>query len=856
MKDLSTDTTQLRWNVTGSSLQEDDLPLWSAYTGQPVNMIGGWGWLQAVHPADRLHVHNTWTQSLLTKRLYELDLRLLHHTGIYGSFHLKCVPLRAGTQELTSWISWLTPKRQSTPGIEAMPTKSELYNLLFEQASLGMCYGSLDGYITGVNPLFTTIMGYSRDELLGMHFLEIIAPADREPCNQFYQQKLFGNPGVNTTERQGMRKDGSIIWCKITSTVVRSPEYGPQMYFALFEDITAKKTAEAETQRILAREQAARAEATKLLNQLKVIYKSMQEYIVTFDTNGILLYTNKFTRVLLRLGYKKHCSLYKLAEQQNIHNMHGQPIAREDLPITRILHGAVLSNSAAEDIVAHLPSGHALVFSVSGAPIRDKQKNIVGGVCVFRDVTKQRQKERDILEAFKTLSTLLEALMRIPEKVDRSNPHTLELAPVTVIGSHVVNLITQIMDCKYTSVSFIDPVTGYIDVIGSKGLSSPYDAITNAEAAHSTLTDYFDAQTVADLQADEVVLSDLTLQPFAQRSTFMAFALPHLLLAPMFLAGQMIGLFTLGREGDLSSYSTQDINLVKVIAKFTALLIERTNLLHDWAQSRTNELALQEANRHFDAFLSITTHELRTPLTTIKGNLQLATRRLDAAKRLLAVDNEPLLQKLDATQCLLKNAIVRADVQNRMVGHLLDASRIRANKLEMNVHRFSLSELVCTIINEMQPLYPEHSLLLQTPPDEDIFVIADEERIHEVIEIYIFNALTHTPEQKPVNIFLQKSHRTARFWVHDAGSGISPTDQSHIWEPFYSTKGQEVRYYSTHEDLSLGLYISKKIIAYHHGRVGVKSSPGQGSIFWFILPLSAIVDTDQPATPANNVPVG
>jgi signal transduction histidine kinase len=78
----------------------------------------------------------------------------------------------------------------------------------------------------------------------------------------------------------------------------------------------------------------------------------------------------------------------------------------------------------------------------------------------------------------------------------------------------------------------------------------------------------------------------------------------------------------------------------------------------------------------------------------------------------------------------------------------------------------------------------------------------------------------------------------ARVWVRDEGPGLPPDEQEHIWERFHRAQGIEVQS-GIGVGLGLGLHICRSIIEQHHGQVGVQSAPGQGSTFWFSLPLGA-----------------
>jgi signal transduction histidine kinase len=124
------------------------------------------------------------------------------------------------------------------------------------------------------------------------------------------------------------------------------------------------------------------------------------------------------------------------------------------------------------------------------------------------------------------------------------------------------------------------------------------------------------------------------------------------------------------------------------------------------------------------------------------------------------------------------------------------------------------------------------------PEDISVPVVADAVRITQVITNYLNNALKYSPTDRPVDVSLRVARKTARVSVRDQGPGLSVAEQKSIWERFYQVDRIKAQSGSA-GGLGLGLHICKTIIEQHQGQVGVESTPGEGSTFWFTLPLAA-----------------
>lgn len=262
---------------------------------------------------------------------------------------------------------------------------------------------------------------------------------------------------------------------------------------------------------------------------------------------------------------------------------------------------------------------------------------------------------------------------------------------------------------------------------------------------------------------------------------------------------------------------------------------EQERLLHEQAEARARELALQETARQMDAFLGIASHELKTPLTSIRGNLQLVKRYLTRLQA--ATTEEPVTSGLATVQGLLDRAERQTSVQNRLVNDLIDVSRIQTNQLDLRLAPCDLVMIVREVVEDQRIVVPTRTIRWGTAVLE-ADVLADADRVGQVVNNYLTNALKYSETDKPVDVRMEWEETMMRVSVQDYGPGLSFAQQQHIWDRFSRVEGIEVKS-GTGVGLGLGLYICRNLIERQGGQVGVESEEGQGSTFWFTLPLAA-----------------
>jgi PAS domain S-box-containing protein len=227
----------------------------------------------------------------------------------------------------------------------------------------------------------------------------------------------------------------------------------------------------------------------------------------------------------------------------------------------------------------------------------------------------------------------------------------------------------------------------------------------------------------------------------------------------------------------------------------------------------------REQEEQRSTFISVISHELQTPIAIIKGYAS-TLARADAV-----FDTEAFRLRLNAIE-------EEADRLNKLVGNLLYASRIQAGGLQMDITALDLSHLITTVVHRLQVKSPDVKVELNLPPNLPI-VMADRDRIEEVLQNLLDNAIKYSPDRRELTVVCRATGDEVIVSVSDVGMGISLREQEQIFNRFHRAGG--VLAGST-QGAGLGLYISRTIIEAHGGHIWVESTLHQGSTFSFSLP--------------------
>ncbi len=234
---------------------------------------------------------------------------------------------------------------------------------------------------------------------------------------------------------------------------------------------------------------------------------------------------------------------------------------------------------------------------------------------------------------------------------------------------------------------------------------------------------------------------------------------------------------------------------------------------------------LEVANKLKDQFLSLASHELKTPISAIKGYAQLAQRRLNKVP--------DASQATSTAQESLGKIAEQSNRLTALVNDLLDVSRIQAGKLELRLEECDLT-LLCQQAVEEQHTSTERIIDLAVPA-EPVCLKADSERLGQVLNNLISNALKYSDPKTSIQVHLTTQNGWAQVQIQDHGVGIPSDELPMIFDRFFRARTARQ---GNQRGLGLGLVICKEIVERHHGHIWAMSEEGQGSTFVFELPLA------------------
>jgi PAS domain S-box-containing protein len=304
-----------------------------------------------------------------------------------------------------------------------------------------------------------------------------------------------------------------------------------------------------------------------------------------------------------------------------------------------------------------------------------------------------------------------------------------------------------------------------------------------------------------------------------------AIDLQSVMVVPLLAHGKLLGTIVLMSVTPSRVYEPADMRVAQELANRAALAIENARLY------RTAQRAIQMR----DEVLRIVAHDLRGPLAVIVIEAGLLRRRGPEPERRSTTSAEAI-----------KSAAAR---MNRLIQDFLDVARMEAGRLHVEPCRAQAVQIASNAVESQRPLASAASLDLRLDLAQDLpDVWADHDRLLQVFENLIGNALKFTESGGRITVGAAAQKAEVLFWVADTGSGIAVEDQPHLFDQFWQARTDH-----RHHGVGLGLPIVRGIVQAHGGRVWVESTLGRGSTFFFTIPTATRVEAERPEPAVHRV---
>lgn len=550
--------------------------------------------------------------------------------------------------------------------------------------------------------------------------------------------------------------------------------------------------------------------------------------LVTDLAGNLLMLNNRFRQIW---GLKRNplhqltgASAWSLLARQ----LDGQELAK-------VRHDKILSNPEGESFDM-LVTRDGRYFEVCSVPQRI-QKAAVGRVWSFRDITDRQQAEEEKKKAEQARIQLLETERELRQQAQAAQLRASFLAEVSgslagsldyrTILERVAELsVPRLADWCFVEMIGTRPDEGEEEPIqpasvargrgiqgdGAKKLEKLWPrALQNGSrmaalrnSGKPLLFSVFSAHEALGNQLEESALGEIE-----------GIGIRSLMIVPMIARGKIMGTLTFASSEPSRRYSPTDLALAEDLAHRAALAVDNACLFF----KAKNAVAAR------DEFLSIASHELKTPLTSLHLLLQLLT-------------------KVGQTGGFMSEMIAKAERQSmrmsRLIDELLDLSRASSGRLNLDVSSVDLDQMVREITSHFSDDLKMARCPVKIQCNGEVRGAWDPMRIEQVITNLLSNAMKYG-RGKPIEILLEANSGWARVQVKDYGIGIAPEHHAQVFERFQ--RAVSGRQYS---GLGLGLYIVKKIVESHQGRITLQSQLGKGSTFIVELPLQVQPQAQDP----------
>jgi signal transduction histidine kinase len=280
-----------------------------------------------------------------------------------------------------------------------------------------------------------------------------------------------------------------------------------------------------------------------------------------------------------------------------------------------------------------------------------------------------------------------------------------------------------------------------------------------------------------------------------------------LMVVPLLVGGEPLGALTFGSTRTDRFYHGQDLTLARELARSASQALDNARLY------RRTEQAIAAR----DEVLGVVSHDLRNPVNRVRLAAELMTESHELPP---------------GAERAAKMIVRAADEMNRLIGDLLDVTRIEAGRLSIETGATALSSILSRLDEAHAPAAEQKGVAWEVQHQEaPVTLDVDEGRILQALGNLVGNAIKFTPHGGTVRVATERTSDHVCIGVHDTGPGMDDAQLAHVFDRFWQSRAGDRR------GAGLGLAIARGIIEAHGGRIRMESEVGTGTSAWVDLPL-------------------
>jgi PAS domain S-box-containing protein len=697
---------------------------------------------------------------------------------------------------------------------QALRESENLFSKIFQSSPIGInIFRVSDGRSVVINDAFLSIIGYSRQEVVGHSAAELNLFVDAD-VRDGWMKKLREGGDVHNQDARIRSKSGEIKNTLASLNVVEIK--GEPMIMVITSDITKRKHTEDELRK-------------SEENFSKAFMSSPAALLITRLKDGQYIEFND--AYLDIVGYSRKELIGRKTTEFNIF-------------INTAERQAIVSKLLANGSIRGLETS---IRHRSGA---------IRHVIASQEIIKFNDNEDCILSLFLDITERKMAEAKIQRQLQHINSlHTIDQAIGSNLGLHdtlnvVLQQVISQLEVDVADVLLMDDQHEYLECVALQGFSADATPDLRVKLNESHAGRAIHERTMIHisnlLEADDLPIGSMPVSTDGFIDYY---------CIPLLVKQEVKGVLEINHHARINP-DIDWLAFFETIADQAAIAIDNTQLfeglqrtnaeLEQRVKVRTADLLhmnteLEYANRAKDEFLANMSHELRTPLTNILGlaeSMQLSTYGEPNEKQVKA------LQNIESSGRHLLE----------LINDILDLSKIEAGKFDIYPEEVNIDEICRASLLFIREQAQKKSIMVNYQLLEDVkTVLADPRRLKQILVNLLSNAVKFTPDNGRVTLTVHADaeHGQMHFSVIDSGIGIAQEDLSRLFTPFTQVDSSLNRQY---EGTGLGLVLVFRLAEMHRGSVHVESEAGRGSSFTVSLPWLPL-GTDQRKTPGADAQV-